>query len=65
MGELPFLEVGIHVDVLNRNDGHQRDTHLDFLADLNGSLGNDAVDRCAQNGTRQIDSCLFGSCLCL
>ena len=43
--ELHFLEVGVHIGLLDRHHGHQRRAGLDHLADLHLPLGHDAVDR--------------------
>jgi len=49
---LDFLEVGVHPELVQRHDGHQRRTRSDALADLHRTLGYVARDRCRQAGTR-------------
>src|SRR4030095_3816607 len=53
--ELHFLEVGVDVGGLDRNDGHQLRAGLDTLADLDLAARNDAVDGRA-------DECALGVC---
>ena len=44
LAQLRLLEVGVDIDRLDRHDGHQQRPGGDPLADLDGVLGDHAVD---------------------
>lgn len=53
--ELPFLEVGVDVELVERHDQHQRRTRGDALSDLDVAARDDAVDRRADHGALQVE----------
>src|SRR3546814_9781788 len=53
--QLHFLEIGVDIGALDRDNHHQRLPWLDPLADLDLTTGYDAIDRRPQHRSLEID----------
>ena len=55
MLELAFLEVGVHPEVMRRDDGDEIGAACDIGADLSGAIADIAVDRRANIGVAEVE----------
>ena len=55
MGELGLLEIGDHVDRIQRHHRHELGAGLDILADPQGARTDGAVDRCGNLRIGQVE----------
>src|SRR3546814_16372857 len=55
LAELAFLVIGVDIGAVDRDDDHDRRAGGDALADLHLPVGNDAVDRRADDRAGEVE----------